>query len=86
MPNQTDLILAHLKRGESITPLEALNLYGCFRLGARIDDLRNKGYEIQTDMVPSNGKRFARYSMKLTSADCYKTQTTFLIDNQFTAA
>ena len=43
---QCAAILEHLKKGLSITPLEALNLCGCFRLAARIHDLRHKqGYD-----------------------------------------
>lgn len=58
-------ILAHLQGGKSITPLEALNLYGCFRLGARIWDLRNEGYDIEMELVKNqNGKRFACYHLK----------------------
>lgn len=56
-------ILAHLKSGKSITPLEALNLYGCFRLGARIWELRNEGHSIITDIIENNGKRFACYRL-----------------------
>lgn len=55
--------MAHLKSGKSITPLEALNLYGCFRLGARIWELRNEGHSIITDIIENNGKRFACYRL-----------------------
>ena len=62
---QTDAILAHLSRGESITPLEALQLYGCFRLAARVRELRKDGLTIHSEMVKTaNGKRIARYSME----------------------
>jgi hypothetical protein len=47
-PTQNLMVLAHLRR-KSITPLEALNLYGCFRLAARIYDLRQKGHNILTN-------------------------------------
>ena len=44
--SQCSAILEHLKKGLSITPLEALNRFGCFRLSARIHDLRHKqGYD-----------------------------------------
>ena len=49
--------------GKSITPLQALDKFGCLRLGARIMDLRNEGYNIVTKMVEKNGKRFARYKL-----------------------
>lgn len=59
---QTARILAHLKH-HTITPLQALKLYGCFRLGARIWDLRRAGYDIHTTLVETCGKRVARYRL-----------------------
>ena len=47
----TAKVLSHLKSGKSITPLEAFSKYGCFRLGARIWDLKKKGHPIQKTMV-----------------------------------
>lgn len=38
--SQSKLILAYLMTGETLTPIEALNMFGCFRLGARIYDLK----------------------------------------------
>ena len=61
--NQTSEILSYLKSGKSITPLEALNLFGCFRLGARIWDLEQEGIKIKHELVSENGKTFARYSI-----------------------
>jgi hypothetical protein len=61
---QTDQILAHLKNGGTLTPLEALDKFGCFRLGARIWDLKREGHEIQTEFVSvGNQKKVARYRM-----------------------
>ena len=60
--SQTISILNHLKKAP-ITPLEALEKYGCFRLGARIFDLKQEGYNINKKMVSSNGKTFAKYSL-----------------------
>lgn len=37
--SQTKQILAWLREGNSINPLQALGLFGCFRLGARIADI-----------------------------------------------
>lgn len=59
--SQTEAILAHLKTGRSLTPIDALNLFGCFRLGARIHDLRKQGFDIETEEEEKDGKRFARY-------------------------
>ncbi len=81
---QNEAILAHLLSGNSITPIEALNLYGCFRLGARVHDLKGMGYEIETEIEHENGKHFARYSMKSWSGS--GVQQSLLDSNQFNAA
>ena len=57
-------IVYHLHNIGSLTPLEALERYGCFRLGSRINDLRNQGYNIKTTMVKNNNKRFAKYTLE----------------------
>lgn len=48
---QTDHILAHLRAGYSLTPLEAMDLFGCIRLAARIYDLRQDGWPIEDEKV-----------------------------------
>jgi hypothetical protein len=59
-------ILMALKRGEKITPLFALNEFKCFRLSARIENLRKQGYSIRTEMIETeSGKRVAEYSMEI---------------------
>jgi hypothetical protein len=55
-----EAILKHLKR-KPITPLEALQQYGCFRLAAAIHTLRKRGHEIKTVDKTENGKTFAQY-------------------------
>ena len=61
---QTDAILEYLKQHKSISPVEALTVAGCFRLAARINDLRNRGYDIKTTLKQDvNGKRYARYQL-----------------------
>lgn len=59
--SQKKRILRYLLNGNSLTPLDALNQFGCFRLGARIWELRNEGYPVQMRLVEHNGKRFAEY-------------------------
>lgn len=62
--SQNNAILAHLERGESISPLEALEKYQCFRLAARIYDLRLKGHSIhQETAYTKERKRYAVYSL-----------------------
>ena len=62
--SQTSLILAHLARGKTLTPLSALHLFDCLRLGGRIYELKARGWNIKTaqQMLPS-GKVVARYSL-----------------------
>jgi hypothetical protein len=59
--SQTALIKGWLLNGYSITQLDALNMFGCFRLSARIANLREEGLDIVTDMVNINDKLMAKY-------------------------
>lgn len=63
METQNKQILEFLKSGQSITPLDALRLFGCFRLGARIYDLKREGYSIKTTIVHDELKHFASYKL-----------------------
>ena len=64
MESQNKEIRKYLESGNSLTPLDALSLFGCFRLGARIHDLKHKfGLNIKTEIVETNNKRFAKYSI-----------------------
>ena len=59
--SQLKKVKSHLLTGRSITPIEALNLYGIFRLAARIHTLRHKeGMEIVCD----EAEGFGRYSIQ----------------------
>lgn len=62
--SQNEQIRQHLEAGNTITPLEALSLYDCLRLGARIHNLKKAGMAICSEMVKHNGKRFAEYSLQ----------------------
>ena len=66
---QCDRILRHLKDYGYITPMEAISDYGITRLGARIWDLKDRGYLIQTNMVSAKNRygeptHFAKYVYK----------------------
>jgi hypothetical protein len=61
--SQEQQLIRHLKSGKSINPMQALNMYGIFRLAARVHDLQCKGYLVNTTMVKRQGKRFAQYSL-----------------------
>jgi len=69
--SQEDLILEHLQNGRSLTQFTALVSFNCFRLSSRIHRLRNRGYNIKTEMEDlDNGKRIARYSMEKEAEFC----------------
>lgn len=62
---QIDMIRKHLEDGKSITPMQALELYGCMRLGARIADIRMRfGLRIKSELKYDNGKRYAEYTLQ----------------------
>ena len=62
--SQSEVILAALRRGESLTSLAALEQFGCMRLASRINDLKVAGHRIDANTVTGpNGKRYASYSM-----------------------
>ena len=62
--SQTSAILAYMKAGNGITPMDALNLCGCFRLSARIAEIKKLGYAVKTESVKvEGGKHVARYSL-----------------------
>jgi hypothetical protein len=61
--SQTALIKGWLLNGRSITQIDALNMFGCFRLAARIANIREEGFDIVTDMITVNDKRVANYRL-----------------------
>ncbi len=63
-PTQKTKILWHLKAGKTITPLQALAYFNCFRLGARIWDIKQMGFKIKRELITTNsGKVVAEYSL-----------------------
>lgn len=57
-------MILNILKDHPITPMEALDKVGCFRLAARIDDLRSMGHTIRTEMVQSGDTRYARYHLE----------------------
>ncbi|NBQ17651.1 hypothetical protein EBU24_05010 [bacterium] len=63
--SQTKQIADYLNKGKKLTPIDALNKLGCFRLAARIAELRNDGMNIITTSIKlKNKKLVAQYSLK----------------------
>ena len=65
--SQTADILRYLRAGESLTAMDALNMFGCWNLKGRIWDVKKllePNEQIQRQWVKTeSGKRVARYSL-----------------------
>ena len=64
--NQVDAIQYHLECHGNITSLEAIELYGCTRLSAKIYDLKKEGFNITKKMEKCKNRfghtvNYARY-------------------------
>lgn len=51
METQNKKIKQHLKKGRSITAMDALKKYAIFRLASRINDLKNEGLKIKSEFI-----------------------------------
>lgn len=66
---QNMAILKLLQEGHEVTPMDAMVDLGCFRLGARIFDLRRMGHPIKTTMKTAKNRfghtvQFASYKLE----------------------
>lgn len=66
---QCEMIMAHLEEHGSITPVEAMQEYGCMRLAARIADLKDQGARIKKTTAKGKNRNgdpvsFARYILE----------------------
>lgn len=60
LDSQCDAILDYMQtHKQGITAIDALGLCGCFRLSARIFDLKRRGFAIETR--PVRGQNYCRY-------------------------
>ena len=63
--SQNTQIINALIKGKRITPIDALEKYGCFRLSGRIHDLKRVGWDIKSETIlTKNGKRVAQYYLE----------------------
>lgn len=66
---QCEKIMSYMQEYGSITQLDALREFGCFRLASRVNDLRRNGIKIKTEMVRAKNRygepiSFARYTLE----------------------
>lgn len=60
--SQAAAILAAMQKGRKLSPIDALNEFNCFRLGARIWEIKKSGVDVQDEwFVLPSGKRVKRY-------------------------
>ena len=67
---QKEMILRFMQENGSITQAEAVTEFGCYRLGARIWDLKRDGYAIESTMITKKNRygkpvTFTRYSLEV---------------------
>lgn len=67
-PSQSKKILAWLVSGKTLTQAQALKMFGCARLAARIRDLIEAGHPIHSELITVKNRggetcRVAEYSM-----------------------
>lgn len=65
---QTKAIKEHLEAGHTLTNKEAVDLFGCYRLSARIKELRGAGMDIRTVMMEGETRygtptRYGKYML-----------------------
>lgn len=63
MESQNKAILKYLQKGKKLTGLEAVNMFQCLRLPARIKDLKNLGHNIDGKMIRVGKKRVKQYEI-----------------------
>ena len=70
MKTQAQEILRYMRKNGGITQAEAASKLGCYRLAARIYDLRGEGHDIvsftasETSARTGRSINFARYSLR----------------------
>lgn len=72
-------VLRYMEDTGGITQAEAVAEFGCYRLSARIDDLKKRGIPIETNMVEKMNRygkpvKFARYSIVKEVGLCSEAQ------------
>ena len=65
---QCGMVLAHIREHGSVTPKEAM-AFGCYRLAARVMDLREDGWAIVTEREEHEGGEHARYRLKVRDSE-----------------
>lgn len=74
MESQTKQIQMFLDQGKTLTSMEALTKFRCFRLASRINDLKKAGYPVAKRMIEiDSGKKVAQYFKETSNEQMEKT-------------
>lgn len=65
---QCEKILQYIKENGSITPINAMEEFGCMRLASRICDIKKMGYPVKVKIETAKNRNgepvhYARYSL-----------------------
>lgn len=60
---QNEKLLGRLGSGRNLTVTEAFDRFGVQRLAARIHELRNAGFRIDTNKINRNGRQVTAYRL-----------------------
>ena len=66
--SRTQRLLKHMLRGRTVNGVQAMRLFGIYRLSAIIFNWRKKGFTIETKMVTRNGTTYGVYKLTGTPA------------------
>lgn len=69
---QCEYVVEYLEQWGSITGLEALNAFGCFRLPARVSDLKKQGYAIERGWGQAGKKTYAIYRFAVRDTEDFR--------------
>lgn len=69
MEQQEVQVLSYLKTGKTLTAIQALDMFRCFRLAARIHTLRQKGWPILKDIRVGADNTKVHYAAYYLDAD-----------------
>lgn len=74
---QCEEILEYLRENGAITPVEAMQEFGCMRLAARIAELKDRGVQIRKTMAKGRNRKgqlvaYAKYVLEVSENETEK--------------
>ncbi len=62
--SQCDQVQTWLTRRQGLTTWQAIQMWKCTRLAARVAELKSRGHNIVSETVRTNGKRVSVYRLQ----------------------